>query len=59
MAKILQALLAEPAFEERPRVDPWGGMALKIDEIAGLVAIGGVEEVVESHFEQRRQRGVG
>ena len=59
MAKILQALLAEPAFEERPRVDAGGGMALKIDEIARPIAIGGVEEVVESHFEQRRQRGVG
>src|SRR6266478_6378820 len=58
MAEIFQVLLGEAAFEECPRVDSGGGVALKINEIAGLVAIGGVKEVIKSDFEQSSQRGI-
>ena len=33
-------------------------MSLEIDHVPGLVAVGGMKEVIESNFEQRRQRRV-
>ena len=34
-------------------------MALEINQVARLIAVARVEEMVEAHFQQRRQRGVG
>ena len=49
----------EPAFQEGARVDARRGVALKVDQVAGLLAIAGVEEMVEAHFQQGGQRGIG
>ncbi len=59
VAEIAQVLFGEAAFEEGARVDAGGGVALEVDEVARLVAVGGVEEMVEAHFEEGGQRGVG
>ena len=59
VAEILQVLFGQPAFEKGARVDAGRGVALEVDQVARLVAVAGVEEVVEADFEQRRQRGVG
>ena len=34
-------------------------MALEVNQIAGLVAVAGAEEVVETHFQQCRERSIG
>ena len=47
------------AFQEGAGVDAGRSMALEIDEIAGLVAVSGVEEMIEADFEQRGQRRIG
>ena len=39
VAEILQVLFGEPAFEERARVDAGRGMALEVNQVAGLVAV--------------------
>ncbi len=63
VAEVLEAGVVEAAFEEGAGVDAGRGVALEVDEVAGLVALGagilGVEEVVEADFEQRGERGVG
>ena len=59
VTEVQQMLVVEAAFEVGARIDARRGMALEVDEVAGLVAIGGMEEVVEADFEQRRQRGIG
>ena len=59
VAEILQVLFGQPAFQKRARVDARRGVALEVDQVARLIAVAGVEEVIEAHFEQRGQRGVG
>ena len=59
VAEILQMLFGQAAFEKSARIDAGRGMALEINQIAGLVAIAAVEEMVEPDFEQRRQRRIG
>ena len=59
VAEILEMLFGEPAFQEGARVDAGRGVALEIDQVAGLVAVLGVEEMVEADFEQGGQRRVG
>ena len=59
VAEVQHLLFAEPAFEIRARVNAGRSVALEIDEVAGLIAVARVEEVIEANFEQRRQRGVG
>ena len=54
----VEAHLVEPPLQERPGVDPRGGVTLVVDLVArpaGLAA----EEVVEPHLVQRRGGGVG
>ena len=52
-------LLGKAAFQEGARVDARRGVALEIDEVAGLVAIAGVKEMMETDFQQRGERCVG
>ena len=59
MAEVLEALFGEAAFEEGARVDAGRSVALEVYDIAGLVAIGGVEEMIESDLEQGSQGGIG
>jgi len=51
-----QMLLAEPAFEERARIDPGRRVRLKEDEVSGPLCVCrgfiAVKEVIESHLEQ-------
>ena len=59
VAEILEVLLGQAALQKGARVDARRGVALKIDQVARLIAVAGVEEVVEAHFQQGGQRGVG
>ena len=54
--EILQMLLGEAAFQKRARIHAGRGVALEIDEVAGLIAVAGVKEVVVADFGQRGQR---
>jgi hypothetical protein len=58
VAEILQVLFRQAAFQEGAAVHSGRGVALEINQIARLVAVTRVEEMVEAHFQQRRQRGV-
>ena len=49
---------AEPAFQKRARVDARGGVALEINQVARLIPVIGVKEMIESDFQQRGQRGI-
>ena len=55
VAEILQVLVVEAAFEIRARVHAGRGVALEVDEVARLIAVGSVEEVIEADLEQRGQ----
>src|SRR5437762_3547065 len=58
--KILQVLFAEPTFEKRARVNAGRSVALEIYEVPGApVVVGAAEEMIESDFEQSRERRVG
>ena len=59
VAEIQQLLVVEAAFEIGARVDTRRCVALEVDEVAGLIAVGSVEEMVEADLEQRRQRRIG
>ena len=59
VAEVLQMLLGQTAFEKRSRVLAGRGMALEIDEVAGLIAVAAVEEMVVADFGQGGQRSVG
>ena len=59
MAEIFQVLGRQAAFEKRPRINARGRMSLKVHAVAGLLAVGGVEEMVEADLEQRRDGCVG
>ena len=62
MPEVLQPVIIESSFEVSPRIDSGRSMALKVDEISGLLlTIGRVlcmKEVVETHFQQSCQRGI-
>ena len=58
MAEILQVLFRQAAFEESAAVDARRSVALEINQVAGLIAIARVKEMVEAYFQQRRQRGI-
>ena len=57
VAEIFEAGFVEAAFEEGAGIDAGRGVALEVDEVAGLVAVCagvfGAEEMVEADFEQR------
>ena len=52
MPEIVQLLLGETSLQKGPRIYARRGVALKIDEVAGLIAVAGVEEVIEADLEQ-------
>src|SRR5689334_4321378 len=52
VAEILEVLLAEAAFEERAAVDAGGGVTLEVDEVARLIGVVGVKEMVETDLEE-------
>jgi hypothetical protein len=53
-----QPVVVKPAFQVRARVDPGRSMSLKVNKVAGLVAVSGVEEVLVTNLEQGGQRRV-
>src|SRR5450432_439939 len=59
MAEVFELRLREAALEKGPRIYPWRGMALEVNQVARLVSVGGAEEMVKSDFQQRGQRGIG
>ena len=50
MAEIFEVLFCETAFKKRAGVHAGRGVALIVDEIAGLIAVGAVEEVILADF---------
>ncbi len=58
-AEVVEVVGLEAALEERPGVDPGGGVALEVDLVAGPAVVLAAEEVVEADLVQRRRRGVG
>ena len=59
VAEVLDLLFAQPTLEKGARVHARRGVALEINQIARFVAVTGVEEVVESDFEQGGERRIG
>ena len=59
MTEVQQALVIKPAFEVGARINTRRSMSLKVDKVARLVAVGGVEEMLVAHFQQGGQRGIG
>ncbi len=59
VAEVLYLLFTEPAFQKSARVNAGRRVALEVNEVAGLIAVAGMEEVIEADLEQRGQRGVG
>jgi hypothetical protein len=59
VTEVLEMLVVEPPLQVGPRVDTRRGVPLEVDQIPGLVAIGRAKEVVEAHFDQGGERGVG
>ena len=57
--EILELLGAQPALEERARVDARRSVALEVDDVAVVVVALALEEVVEPDFVERRRRGEG
>ena len=57
--EIIQLIFGQPAFEKGACIDARRSVALEINEIAGLIAVAAVEEMIEAHFEQRGQRRIG
>ena len=51
-AEILQGLLVDPAFEERPGVDARRGVPLEVHLVAQEAVAPAVKEMVEAHLEQ-------
>ena len=56
--EVVELVLAEPPFEERPGVDPRGRVALVEDLVAGLAVVLAAEEVVEADLVQAGRRRV-
>ena len=56
--EMVELVLSQATLEERPRVDPRGGMALVEDLVAGTVGVA-AEEVIEADLVQARRRCVG
>ena len=59
MAEIIEAVVVEAAFQIGAGIDAGRGVALEINQVAGLVAVARLKEMVEAYLQQRRQRRVG
>ncbi len=55
MAEIVEAVVIEATFQIGAGIDAGRGMALEIDQVAGLIAVARLKEVVEADFQQGRQ----
>ena len=54
----VQLRFVETPFHERPRIDPWRRVSLKIDLVGGVVVALRPEEMIESNFIERGRRSV-
>ena len=59
VAEIVELVGGEAAFEEGARVDAGGGVPLEINQIAGLIAVAAVEEMIKTDFQKSGEGGVG
>src|SRR5688500_87680 len=59
MTEVLQVFLGESTLDVSSCVHAGRGVSLVVNEIAGLIAVGGVEEVVLTYLYQGRQGGIG
>ena len=57
-SEVVELVLAQTPLEEGPRVDPWRGVALIEDLVAGRAIVLAEEEVVEADLVQARRAGV-
>ncbi len=57
--EVVEVGLVEATLEERPGVDPWGGVALDVDVVAGQAVLLAPEEVVEAHLVEGGRGGEG
>src|SRR5690606_6663361 len=58
LTEAIEVVLRQTALEERPSVNTGGGVTLNEDLVATARVVCTVEEVVETHFVQRRRRGI-
>ena len=58
-AEVVELLLGQPSFEERPRVDARRGVALDVEVVAGETVVLAAEEPVEADLVERRRRREG
>ena len=58
-AEILQLFGRKAPFQESARVNAGCGVALEVNRIAFKLVVARTEEMIESHFKQRRHRAVG
>src|SRR5580698_8356513 len=56
VTEIFESRLIETPFQKCACIDTRRSMSLKVDEVARLLSVLRMEEVVEAHFEQCRQR---
>ena len=59
MAEIVNLIFAYAAFQKCTRINSRRRVALKVNEIARLVAVAGMEKMVEPNFQQGSQRRIG
>ena len=53
-AEVVELRLVEPAFEKGARIHARRAMALVVDQVAGVAAVGAAEEIIEADVVQRR-----
>src|SRR5579864_57490 len=58
MAIILNLVLADAALKIGARIYAGRSVALEINEVAGLIAVSGMEEMVVANLQQRSQRRI-
>ena len=58
MAEIAELVLCKAPLQIGAGVNAGRSVPLKIDQIAGLLAVAAMKEVIETDFEQCRERGI-
>src|SRR5271166_3777664 len=58
MTEVLDLLLAEAPLKKGARIDARRGVPLEINEVARLIAVFGMEEMIESDFQKCRERRI-
>ena len=51
VAEVFEMLLGEASFEEGSRVDARRGVALEVDEVARLIPVAAMKEMIEADFD--------